>query len=89
MDFKGSDKVAIFNIDISKAENGVFVQTNFIKSNNDIKPMSYAEYLDISEIDAKELAETLSYVCRTTYEDKDNFCTVYIDGEVVEEYKNE
>lgn len=81
--------MAIFNINISKAEDGVFVQTNFIKSNNDIKPMSYAEYLDISEIDAKELAETLSYVCEVTYEDKDHFCSIYRDGEIIKEYKNE
>ena len=77
-----------FNIDISWKNSQAFVQTNFIKSNYSPIMMSY-NTISISKEDAKELAKTLSSICNTRFEDENNNCIEFDDGEVIKEYKNE
>ena len=80
--------MAQFNIDISWKNSQAFVQTNFIKSGYSTIMMSY-NTIDINKEDAKELAETLSSICNTRFEDENNNCIEFYDGKIVKEYKNE
>ena len=80
--------MAKFNIDISWKDSKAFVQTNFINRSYSTRMMAYGT-INIEKEDAKELAQMLSSVCNTRFEDENNHCIEFDDGKVIKEYDNE